>query len=169
MLGEHLRGGFVGYAALFVAIFAALGGVAIGLPGRGTVTANDLSRDAVTNRAIRDGAVGRSKLGSSARTMWASVNADGTVISQKGGAFVSPSGTGIYYVSFGKKLAGKAITATGQLTINNGLMVIAAPCAGTPVNPGCDPGFKNDKTLLVAVRGGNGAPANEPFFVTVNP
>jgi hypothetical protein len=173
-LGSHPRNGLVGYVALLVAIFAALGGVAVGLPGKGTVTANDLKAGSVTTRAIHRGAVGRGKLGPSAQTMWASVNSDGTVIAQRGGATVSHPGTGTYYISFGKSVANKAINATAQLTIGNGISIIAVPCKGSPVNPGCGPAFDNPETMLVVVRGGPtsagpGDQANEPFFVTVTP
>ena len=168
-LGGRPRNGLVGYVALFVAIFAALGGVAVGLPGKGTVTANDLKAGSVSTRAIQKGAVSRAKLGPSAQPLWVSVNADGSVISRRGGGFVSHTSTGIYYVSFGKSLAGKAITATGQLSISNGLMVTASPCAGTPVASGCDSSFKDDQHMVVVIRGGNGALADEPFFVTVTP
>ena len=148
----------VGYAALVVAIFAALGGVAVGLPGKNKVTANDIQAGAVTSRAIRAGAVGRGKLGVTARPIWATVQADGTTIAQKGGAFVSHTpGSGLYYISWGKDLSKRAATATPQLQTGNGVSIIAVPCAGTPVNPNCPSGFNDKQHLLVAVRGGPGS------------
>ena len=164
----------VGYAALVVAIFAALGGVAVGLPGKNRVTANDLKTGAVTTRAIRAGAVGRGKLAPATRPLWATVQADGTIIAQKGGAFVTPSSTGIYYISWGKDLSKMGISATAWLQTGNGVSIIAVPCAGTPVNPSCDAGFQDNKHLLVTVRGGptSVGPGNlvdEPFSVTAIP
>jgi hypothetical protein len=165
----------VGYAALVVAIFAALGGVAVGLPGKNKVTANDLKTGAVTTRAIRAGAVGRGKLGVTARPIWATVEADGTIIAQKGGAFVSHTpGTGLYYISWGKDLSKRAATATAQLQTGNGISIIAVPCAGTPVNPSCPVGFDDKQHLLVGIRGGPGSVGpgdlvDEPFSVTVLP
>jgi len=43
----------------FVALLAALSGTAVALPGRGSVTSNDIRTGAVGKRAIRNGSVGK--------------------------------------------------------------------------------------------------------------
>jgi hypothetical protein len=70
----HLRGNLVGYVALFVA----LSGTAIALPGKGTVKSDDLARNAVKAKAIKSAAVTNAKLGSNAVT--SGKVADGSVI-----------------------------------------------------------------------------------------
>jgi hypothetical protein len=56
--GNHLRGNLVGYVALFVA----LSGTALALPGKGSVKSNDIARGAVKGKALADGAVGKVKI-----------------------------------------------------------------------------------------------------------
>ena len=55
---RHLRGNVIAYLALFVA----LGGSAIALPGKKTVKGDDLANGAVKTRAIANGKVTESKL-----------------------------------------------------------------------------------------------------------
>lgn len=57
-VGLHLRQHAIAYVALFVA----LGGTAVALPGKGSVTAEDLAKQAVTSRAIAKQAVKGKKL-----------------------------------------------------------------------------------------------------------
>ena len=57
-IGRHLRGNLVGYVALFVA----LSGTAIALPGKGSVKSDDLAAGAVKAKAIKAAAVTNAKL-----------------------------------------------------------------------------------------------------------
>ena len=57
-IARHLRTHIVGYLALFVA----LSGTAIALPGKHKVKGNDLAKHAVEGRALATGAVGAAKL-----------------------------------------------------------------------------------------------------------
>ena len=63
-IARHLRAHVVGYLALFVA----LSGTAIALPGKHKVKSNDLAKHAVTGRALATGAVGNAKLRAGAVT-----------------------------------------------------------------------------------------------------
>lgn len=74
-IARHLRGNLVGYIALFVA----LSGTALALPGKNSVKSNDLARGAVNGRAITDGAVGKSKIRPASVTS-AAID-DGSVVS----------------------------------------------------------------------------------------
>lgn len=59
---------FVGPMIAYTALFGALGGTAVALPGRNTVDSNDLRNGAVTTRALRNGAVTTEKLGANSVT-----------------------------------------------------------------------------------------------------
>jgi hypothetical protein len=57
-IARHLRANVVGY----VAVFIALSGTAVALPGKNKVDSNDLRRGAVKAKALKDGAVTNPKL-----------------------------------------------------------------------------------------------------------
>jgi hypothetical protein len=63
-VGRHLRSNVVGYIALFVA----LSGTALALPGKNSVKSNDIARGAVKAKAIKDLAVTNAKLADAAVT-----------------------------------------------------------------------------------------------------
>lgn len=63
-VAAHLRGNLVGY----VAVFIALSGTAIALPGKKSVKSDDLATGAVRSKAIKAGAVKNAKLATGAVT-----------------------------------------------------------------------------------------------------
>ncbi len=63
-ISRHLRAHIVGYVALFVA----LSGTAVALPGKKSVKSNDIAPNAVRTKAIKAGAVKNSKLADGAVT-----------------------------------------------------------------------------------------------------
>lgn len=74
-IGRHLRTNIVGYVALFVA----LSGTAIALPGKGGVKSDDLARNAVKAKAIQAAAITNAKLRDGAVT--SSKVSDGAIVS----------------------------------------------------------------------------------------
>jgi hypothetical protein len=74
---QHLQGNVVGYVALFVA----LSGTALALPGHKTVKSDDLANGAVKSKAIADGSVKTTKIGNAAVT--SGKLADASVTPQK--------------------------------------------------------------------------------------
>ncbi len=190
-LGVHLRGNLVGYLALCVALFAAVGGGAIALPGKNKVDKNDIKRAAVKTKALANGAVKTKKLAQGAVTSakigegsiaagdlssgllgslkvrWASVNSNAAIISQSGGiSVVDHSFMGVYFLDFGVPLANHAFQVTAQGPA--GAIGVAAPCAGTPIDPSCSAG-DNPNLLIVVITDAAATTINSPFFVSMIP
>jgi hypothetical protein len=65
---ERVRQHLQSHAVAYVALFVALSGSALALPGKNSVTSNDLKRGAVKGRAIAEGAVKKAKLRDAAVT-----------------------------------------------------------------------------------------------------
>jgi hypothetical protein len=120
---------------------------------------------------IADGAVTREAQSSDQRTLWASVQSNGTVTDQSGGISVTALGTGSYVIDFGEDVSGRALSATG---VNARVIADATLCnGGTGVGSDCSPEAPNDSehvgvnTALAAA-----APAiltNLPFYVAALP
>jgi hypothetical protein len=83
-----------------VALVAALGGTAIALPGKKTVSRNDIKVEAVRSKQIGDGKVRPQDL-SEKSVMWARVSSDGNLVnaSEEGVTSVR-NNDGVYAVDF---------------------------------------------------------------------
>jgi hypothetical protein len=83
-----------------VALVAALAGTAIALPGKKTVSRNDIKPEAVRSKQIGDGKVRPHDL-SEKSVMWARVSSDGNLVNAStGGVTSTRNNDGVYAVDF---------------------------------------------------------------------
>ena len=121
---HHLQSHIVAYLALFVA----LSGTALALPGKNKVKSNDIARSAVKGKAIADRAVGKAKL------------RDGAVSSSKLGAAAVISAA----------LADGAVTAPklAEDSVTRGKIVQGSINGGKIANGAIDSAKVDDGSLL---------------------
>jgi hypothetical protein len=141
-----------------IALFFALSGVSVALPGTGTVDSGDIVDGAVKSIDIRGSAVGPTDLAPSVRPRWARINGDFSVERNRGLAATNPvteGGTGIYIVNFATPLMSCGYTATltnnesaavpGEISLyrvdSDTLRVFTMNSAGTPQDLDADEGF----------------------------
>ena len=136
----------------------------------GKIGPNDIAKNAVRSKHIKNGQVKRADLNTGEQTLWAVVRADGTIAHQSGGITAKTIGSGGgYVVDFNRKVSG--LSATG---IVGKEIVDVVLCNGeTFVGYDCSPDAPNDSQHVeVDVATANAAPAtfiNEPFYIAALP
>jgi hypothetical protein len=135
-IGRHLRGNVVGYVALFVA----LSGTAVAIPGHNNVKSKNIATGAVKSKAIAKGAVKSSKLANSA--VGNQAIAPGAISSTKLAAGAVVTNTLGNSAVTSEKLADDAVTRQKILqgSINGGKLA----------NGSVDSAKVNDGSLLAA-------------------
>jgi hypothetical protein len=153
------------------ALVVALAGTAVALPGKKVIDKNDLKKNVVKSKNIKDGAVTRDKQARDQRTDWAVVAANDTIQAQSGGISVieHTNNSGGYHLRFPENLGQRPIAAT----IHGGGGVtgqISATRCGTspPGGEGCSFG-NNQQHIFVKTTDSAGAGADRRFIVTVLP
>lgn len=141
---RHLRSNAIAYLALFIA----LSGTAIALPGKNKVKSNDIARNAVKGKSLRSDSVSTSKIRD--RAVSSAKLADGSVINSKLGDAVVTEG----------KLAEDSVTRQKivQGTINggklaNGAIDSAKVADGSLLAEDFAPGQLGDAFLVQALTG----------------
>jgi hypothetical protein len=108
-IGRFVRSNIIG----FIALFFALGGVAVALPGTNTVDSGDLRPGAVKSVDIRGSAVTGPKLAPSVRPRWARINhTSNSIVRGRGVTGMTSAGNGNYTVSFATPIVNCGWTAT---------------------------------------------------------
>jgi hypothetical protein len=153
------------------ALVVALAGTAVALPGKKLIDKNDLKKNVVKTKTIKNSAVTRAKQARDQRTDWAVVAADDTIQAQSGGITVieHTSGSGGYHMRFPVQLGQRPIAAT----IHGGGAVtgqISATRCGTspPGGENCSFG-NNQQHIFVKTTDSGGTGADRRFIVTVLP
>ena len=157
------------YANVMVTLlaFIVLGGGAYAATKIGP---NDIAKNAVRSKHIKDGQVKRADLNTGEKTLWAVVRADGTIAHQSGGITAKTIGSGGgYVVDFNRDVS--ALSATG---IVGREIVDVVLCNGeTFVGYDCSPDAPNDSQHVeVDVARASTAPAtfqNDPFYIAALP
>jgi len=167
-----------------IALFLVLaGGSAVALSGHNTVQSDDLgpgaqvkapdvADNAVDSANIKDGQVNRADLNGGEQTLWATVQADGTILHQSGGITATTFGSaGGYVVDFNRDVSRRALSTTG---IAGREIVDVVLCnGGAGVGYDCSPDAPNDSQHVeVSVFRAYEAPAtfgDAPFYIAALP
>ena len=153
----------------FIALFVALSGTAY---AASKVGPNDIAKNAVRSKHIKNGQVKRADLSTGEQTLWAVVRDDGTIVDQSGGISATTFGSGGgYVVDFNRNVSGRAISATGIL--GREIVDVVLCNGGSDVGYDCSPDAPNDNQHVeVDVVRATTAPAtfgNAPFFIAAVP
>ena len=159
------------------------GGTAVALGGHNTVQSDDLgpgaqvkapdlADNAVASAGIKDGQVKRGDLNPDERTLWATVQANGTILHQSGGISASTFGSGGgYVVDFNRDVSQRALSATG--IVGRTIIEVVLCNGGAGVGYDCSPDAPNDSQHVeVDVLHTNTAPStfgNAPFYIAALP
>ena len=148
-----------------IALFVALSGTAYATSKIGP---NDIARNAVRSKHIKNGQVKRGDQARDQQTEWAVVSSNRTILSQSGGISVAPyTIDGEFHVKFPHSLGTRPITATlhggGAVTGQ----ISATRCGGTAGGASCSEGGSD--TVFVKTTNSSGNQVDMTFILVVLP